>query len=66
MFFQTQSVNKIMITLVMLLLKMVVEEVALETLIFLVHSQIYLKIFLEKDLVEVEDVLENQIIEDLI
>jgi len=53
-----------MIILAMLHLKMVlVEEVDLEILIFLVLFQIYLKIFLEKDLV-VEGVLENLIIED--
>jgi len=59
-----QNVNKAMTTLVMRHLKMVaVEEVVLVILIFLVPFQIYLKIFLEMDLV-VEDVLEDQIIED--
>ena len=62
-FFQTQNVNKVMIILDTQHLKIVEEEEEdLEILTFQVLFQIFLKIFLEKDLVE-EDALENQIIE---
>ena len=57
MFYQIQRENKITTTLGMLHLKMVAEvaEEALETLIFLVLFQIYLKTFSVKVLVEVEE-----------
>ena len=62
-FFQTKRESKTTTTLDMLLLKMeVVEEEDLETLISQVIFQIYLKIFLVRVLVEVED-QENQTIE---
>ena len=65
MFSLTPNVSKAMIALDMQRLKMeVVEEEVLVILIFQVLFQIYLKIFLEKDLV-VKDDQENQIIEDL-
>ena len=56
-FYQIQRGNKITITLDMLHLKMVVEvaEEALETLTFQDHFQIFLKIFLVKVLVVVEE-----------
>ena len=66
MFYQILNENKIMIILGMQLLKTEeLVEVDLVTLISLVLFQIYLKIFLEKDLVVAEDVLEDQITEDL-
>ena len=64
MFCQTPRENKTMIILVMLLLKM--EEGDKEDfpiLIFLNTFQIFLKIFLEKDLVEDVEEEEEQIIE---
>ena len=65
MFSLTPNVSKAMIALDMQRLKMeAVEEEVSVILIFQVLFQIYLKIFLEKDLV-VEDDQENQIIEDL-
>ena len=60
-FFQTLNVNKTTIILVMQHLKMVAEEVDLVILIFLVLFQIYLKIFLEKVLVVVEEDQEDLI-----
>ena len=66
-FYQTQRENRITIISDTQLLKMaeVVEEV-LETLTFQAPFQIFLRIFLEKDLVEVEEDLEDLITEDLI
>ena len=62
-FFRTQRENKIMITLGTQRLRMVEEvEVDLVTLIFQVTFLIFLRIFLEKDLVE-EDDREDLIIE---
>ena len=65
-FYQMRRENKIMIILVMPHLRMEVEEEeVLVTLIFLVISQIYLRIFLVI-LVEAEEEVEKQILEDLI
>ena len=66
-YYLTLSVNKTMITLVTQHLKMVVaEEGVLVTLISLVIFQIFLRIFLEKGLVEVVEEIGEQIIEDQI
>ena len=66
-FYQIQRENRIMIILDTQLLKMVeVEEEDLETLTSPAHFQIFLKIFLEKDLVEAEEDQEDLITEDLI
>ena len=62
-FYPTLNANKTMIVLVTQHLKMEEEEVVLVTSIFLVISQIFLKIFLEKDLVEEQEEIEDQIIE---
>ena len=66
-FYQIQRENRIMIILDTQLLKTVeVAEEDLETSTFLDLFQIFLKIFLEKDLVEAEEDQEDLIIEDLI
>ena len=66
-FFQTQRESKVMTILDMLLLKMQVEaEEDLVTLISQVIFLIFLRIFLAKVLVEVEEDREDQIIEALI
>ena len=66
-FYQTQRENRITIILDTQLLKMVeVVEEGLETLTFQARFQIFLRIFLEKDLVEVEEDQEDLITEDLI
>ena len=63
-YYLTLNVNKTMIILDMQHLKMVVaEERVLVTLISLVIFQIFLRIFLEKGLVEVVEEIGDQIIE---
>ena len=67
MFYLTPNVNKTTIILDTRHLKMVeVEEEVSATLTFLIISQIFLKIFLEKDLVEAVEEAEEQITEDQI
>ena len=66
-YYQIQRENKIMTILDMQLLKMAeVAEEVLETLIFLALSQIFLRTFLEKVLVEAEEDQENLTTVDLI
>ena len=66
MFYLILRENRTMIISVTQLLKMVVEEeVVLETLIFQIISQIYLRIFLVKALVVEEDQQEDLITEVL-